>query len=175
MTTTATRKRQFSKRYVVETNKLRGTATRPGDIAHGFTRRSHKTGRLYDFTRMLWADGSVSVTVREGGTTTVLHEFSNAVPEATVTPTERPKFLPLAVKFEGRGWKSFQPTGTRHAYYLLRKLAADPRFAGARLDLSVPGMTNIITLTPDDVTGSDSHGKYRMLLDRSNTHYDLNK
>jgi hypothetical protein len=91
----------------------------------------------------------------------------------------RPTSLDLAVRWE-RGWKTYEVTGTRHAYYLLRKLAQRDGFQGARLNdvlLDQDGwqIDNVISLSVDDVTGSDTHGKYRALLDRSNAHYDLER
>jgi hypothetical protein len=93
--------------------------------------------------------------------------------------TGRPDHLDLAVRWD-RGWKTYEVTGTRHAYYLLRKLAGRDGFQGARLNdvLVAPNGTrtdNVIALDPDDITGSDRHGKYRALLDRNNSHYDLGK
>lgn len=89
----------------------------------------------------------------------------------------RPEHLELAVSWE-RGWKVYTVSGTRHAYYLLRKLADRRGFQGARLnDVLVhrdgSHSPNVIHLSVDDITGSDSAGKYRALLDRSNAHYDL--
>lgn len=92
----------------------------------------------------------------------------------------KPDHLDLAVCFEGRGWQTFEVTGTRHAYYLLRKLARRSTFQSARLQDWMVGrngyaIENVITLGTDDVTGSDRHGKYRALLNRSNSHYDLER
>lgn len=91
--------------------------------------------------------------------------------------SNRPEHLELAVSWE-RGWKVYTVSGTRHAYYLLRKLAGRNGFRGARLnDVLVnrdgSHSPNVIHLSVDDITGSDSAGKYRALLDRSNAHYDL--
>lgn len=90
----------------------------------------------------------------------------------------KPEQLDLAVRWSGRGWKLYIVTGTRHAYYLLRKLAQREGFEAARLnDVIVRSdgyvLDNVIHLSVDDVTGSDSAGKYRALLDRNNAHYDL--
>jgi len=90
-----------------------------------------------------------------------------------------PDHLDLAVQWE-RGWKVYEVTGTRHAYYLLRKLVEREGFQGARLNdvlLDDKGwqVDNVISLSVDDITGSDRFGKYRALLDRSNAHYDLER
>lgn len=97
------------------------------------------------------------------------------------TPVQgwKPEHLDLAVRWD-KGWRLYEVTGTRHAYYLLRKLAQRPGFQGARLnDILVRSdgwiLDNIISLDVDDVTGSDRHGKYRALLDRRNSHYDLER
>lgn len=89
----------------------------------------------------------------------------------------RPEELDLAVRWD-RGWKVYTVTGTRHAYYLLRKLAVRQGFQGARLnDVIVREdgwvLDNVIHLDADDILGSDRHGKGRALLDRRNSHYDL--
>lgn len=89
----------------------------------------------------------------------------------------RPDELDLAVRWD-RGWKLYHVTGTRHAYYLLRKLAGREGFQGARLNdplLRSDGVIvdNVIHLSVSDITGPDTAGKYRALLDRSNRHYDL--
>lgn len=94
-------------------------------------------------------------------------------------PTGEPDHLDLAVRWE-RGWKIYEVTGTRHAYYLLRKLAGRDGFEGARLNdiLVAPNgerTDNVIALSVDDITGSDSSGTYRALLDRNNSHYDLER
>jgi len=91
----------------------------------------------------------------------------------------KPSHLDLAVRWE-KGWKTYAVTGTRHAYYLLRKLAPRDGFQGARLqdwliDSNGYAHENVITLSEDDVLGSDSYGKYGSLLDRSNSHYDLER
>lgn len=82
--------------------------------------------------------------------------------------------LDLAVRWE-RGWKTYEVTGTRHAYYMLRKIACQDGFNGARLDVSTPGTPNVTALSVDDITGDDTDGTYAALLDRSNPHYDLEK
>lgn len=92
----------------------------------------------------------------------------------------KPEHLDLAVRWNGRGWKLYEVTGTRHAYYLIRKLAQRDGFEAARLnDLLIRSdgyvEDNVIHLSVDDVTGSDSAGKYRALLDRNNAHYDLQR
>ena len=89
----------------------------------------------------------------------------------------KPERLELAVRWD-RGWKTYEVGGTRHTYYLLRKLAQYEGFQSARLNTPLERddrwmVPNIITLDTDDITGSDRHGKYRALLDRNNTHYDL--
>lgn len=89
----------------------------------------------------------------------------------------RPDYLNLAVQWD-KGWKTYRVTGTRHAYYLLRKFAGRRGFKGARLEEILVGTNgyatpNVIALTDDDITGSDRFGKYRSLLDKNNTHYDL--
>lgn len=92
----------------------------------------------------------------------------------------KPDHLDMAVFFQGRGWQTFEVTGTRHAYYLLRKLVRRNGFKSARLQEWLVGTDgyaheNVISLSLDDVTGGDSAGKYRALLDRSNSHYDLER
>lgn len=92
----------------------------------------------------------------------------------------KPEQLDLAVRWNGRGWKLYEVTGTRHAYYLIRKLAQREGFEGARLNdplVRSDGyvIDNVIHLSTDDVLGSDSAGKYRALLDRNNSHYDLQR
>jgi hypothetical protein len=90
----------------------------------------------------------------------------------------KPECLDLAVRWD-KGWKAYEVTGTRHAYYLLRKLATRRGFQGARLqDFLVHDgycTPNIISLSADDITGSDRFGKGRALLDRNNAHYDLQR
>lgn len=98
-------------------------------------------------------------------------------PARRAARSNRPESLELAVSWD-RGWKVYTVTGTRHAYYLLRKLADRRGFRGARLnDVLVnrdgSHTANVIHLSVDDITGSDSAGKYRALLDRNNAHYDL--
>lgn len=94
-------------------------------------------------------------------------------------PQGKPDHLDLAVRWD-RGWKTYEVTGTWHAYYLLRKLAGRDGFQGARLNdvLVLPDGTrkdNVIALGPDDITGPDRFGKYQALLDRNNSSYDLEK
>ena len=96
---------------------------------------------------------------------------------ATFYATEPLEFLELAVKWE-RGWKTYEVTGTRHAYYLLLKLADRDGFQGARLNTPVTTdagyrLDDVMSLSEDDILGSDRHGKFACLLDRNNTHYDL--
>lgn len=91
----------------------------------------------------------------------------------------RPQYLELAVRWD-RGWKTYEVTGTRHAYYLLRKLAPRDGFTGARLRSWLKRsdgyvIPNVISLNDSDILGSDPHGKYRALLDRNNSHYDLER
>lgn len=118
---------------------------------------------------------------------TVMDEFKvNADTAALILAAVRrvrtdwkPEQLNLAVRWE-QGWKLYEVTGTRHAYYLLRKLADREGFQGARLNdplLRTDGyiVDNVITLSLDDITGSDVHGKYQALLDRNNAHYDLER
>lgn len=92
----------------------------------------------------------------------------------------KPESLALAVFWQGKGWSTYTVTGTRHAYYLLRKLTRRNGFRSARLqDFLVDGNgyahDNVISLDADDITGSDRHGKYRALLDRNNSHFDLER
>lgn len=91
----------------------------------------------------------------------------------------KPDHLDLAVRWD-RGWKVYEVTGTRHAYYLLLKLALRDGFQGARLNTPVARpdgwiVDQVMSLSDDDVTGSDTHGKFRSLLDRNNSHYDLTR
>lgn len=168
--------RQFSSRYAHEIHRMRGTATTPSDLVNRHSRKSFRTGTRYDFIRIQWGDGAVTVRVNLHNTTTVLHEWTSEVP---VSRPERPESLPLAVYFEGRGWKTFDVTGTRHAYYLIRKLAADPKFGQARLKEPLHDtdgtfvIDNVLVFTGQDVSGLSA--KYTGLLDRSNTHYDLKR
>lgn len=92
----------------------------------------------------------------------------------------RPTHLDLAVNWEGKGWKSYEVTGTRHAFYLLRKLATRRGFRSALLNDMVVDFNgylreNVISLDADDITGSDRHGKGRALLNRTNSNYDLQR
>lgn len=96
----------------------------------------------------------------------------------------RPTHLNLAVRWENapadRRWRTYEVTGTRHAYYLLRKLAQKDGFGCARLQdwlipQTGPWVENVMALYPDDILGSDRAGKYRALLDRNNSHYDLER
>lgn len=91
----------------------------------------------------------------------------------------KPDHLDLAVEWEGKGWKTYTVTGTRHAYYFIRKLAGRQGFRQARLnDLLVDdgyARDNVLTITYADATGHDRFGTYRSLLDRNNAHYDLER
>ena len=92
----------------------------------------------------------------------------------------KPDHLDLAVFWQGKGWQTLRVTGTRHAYFLLRKLAGRSGFRSARLlDLLVGTdgyvRDNVISFSRDEITGSDRHGKYAALLDRNNSHYDLER
>lgn len=92
----------------------------------------------------------------------------------------RPEMLDMAVYWEGKGWQLRQVTGTRHAYYLLRKLAGVKGFRAARLNDPLVRrdgwiLDNVLHFSLDDITGSDTAGKYRALLDRRNSHYDLQR
>lgn len=58
-----------------ESYGMRGTAHRPSDQVHRFTRRIN--GKPFEFVRIAWADGDVTVRVYEGDTTTVLHEWTS--------------------------------------------------------------------------------------------------
>jgi hypothetical protein len=91
----------------------------------------------------------------------------------------KPETLTMAVQW-ARGWKTYQVTGTRHAYYLLRKLAGYEGFRQARLNSPVVGRDgyvhdNVLTIWADDVDRNDRAGIYSSLMDRSNSHYDLTK
>lgn len=91
----------------------------------------------------------------------------------------KPDHLDLAVRWD-KGWKTYSVTGTRHAYYLLRKLARRDDFEHAMLNdfmVTPQGyrLDNIISLNINDITGRDQHGKYRALLNRNNSHYDLER
>jgi hypothetical protein len=94
----------------------------------------------------------------------------------------KPDHLDLAVAWQttnGLKWRTYEVTGTRHAYYLIRKLAGRKGFRRARLQEWLVGANgyateNIIGIAPDDVT-SDRHGVYRALLNKSNSHYDLQR
>lgn len=85
----------------------------------------------------------------------------------------RPDHLDVAVQWEA-GWKTYEVTGTRHAYYMIRKMAQKDGFHSARVN--VPMITdtgylrpNVIDLDSDDIDENDHHG----LLDRGNAYYDL--
>lgn len=199
----ATDTRHYSSRYNVDNYRMRGTDTTPSDLVERHSRKSFRTGRRYDFTRILWSDGSVTVRAQLADTTVTLHEWNSektamsvtdhkgsqehlsyAMPDGlcpTCPASVKPDHLQLAASFTGRGWKTFKVTGTRHAYYLLRKLAADPKFSQARLrePLRTPDgryvKDNVLVFSTEDILGSDSTGKYSHLLNRGNTHYDLRK
>jgi len=87
----------------------------------------------------------------------------------------RPTCLELAVNWE-RGWKVYEVTGTRHAHFLLKKLAARDGFLGARLrDLLYESdgtvTNNVLMFSSQDILyGSE---KFGALLDRGNSNYDL--
>jgi hypothetical protein len=95
----------------------------------------------------------------------------------------KPDHLDLAVAWQtkdGLKWRTYEVTGTRHAYYLLRKLVQRRGFRSGRLqewlvDGNGYAHENVISLDADDITGSDRHGKGRSLLDRNNSHYDLER
>lgn len=89
----------------------------------------------------------------------------------------KPDHLEVAVRWN-QGWKTYRVTGTRHAYYFIRKLAGREGFQAARVqdwlvDPQGYVKANVISLSLSDITGRDVHGKYRALLDRNNCHYDL--
>lgn len=92
----------------------------------------------------------------------------------------RADHLDLAVRWSSKGWKTYRVTGTRHAGYLLRKLAQSDGFETARLNaplLRDDGylVPNVISFDRDDVLGSDRFGKTRNLFDRNNAQYDLTR
>lgn len=64
----------ISPRYNKERYSMRGTAGRVGDKVERHTRRIY--GKAFDFNRVRWADGTVSVRVFKGGTTKLLHEWA---------------------------------------------------------------------------------------------------
>lgn len=113
----------------------------------------------------------VYVTYRDGKT----RRFEKGETVAIMGPyrAEAQTTLQLTVRWVHKDEQVLEVTGTRHAYYLLRKLAARWGFHSASLDVSVPLMRNVIRLDQDDITGSDRLGKFRHLLDRDNLHYDL--
>lgn len=86
----------------------------------------------------------------------------------------------VAVRWAGtRPPKTYKVTGTRHAYYLIRKLAVDERFRGAIVHdwlTTQDGkrIPNEIQLFEQDVY-EDAYGKFRSLLNRNNTNYDLSR
>lgn len=91
----------------------------------------------------------------------------------------RPGTLELAVRWT-QGWKTYDVTGTRHAYYLLRKLVQYRGFERARLN--APLVTsdgylrpNVISFDEDDIIGSDRFGKFHALMDRNNAYFDLSE
>ena len=157
---------KISGRYNRESYKARGSDTIPSDLVEHHSRKIN--GKPVDFSRVRWANGAVTVTAYVGGLTTVLHEWTSE------PRPDRPKSLPLAVHFDGRGWKTYNVTGTRHAYYTLRKIARSESFTGARLQEPMgEGKFNVLALTPQDILTNSA--KYACLLDRSNTHYDLER
>lgn len=58
-----------------ESYGMRGFAGRPSDRVHRFARRIN--GKPFEFVRIVWADGGVTVRAYEGGTPTVLHEWTS--------------------------------------------------------------------------------------------------
>jgi hypothetical protein len=66
-------KMQISKRFAVETYRLRGTARRPSDLVETHARWIN--GAKFDFTRIRWADGWVTVRATPYGSTEILHEW----------------------------------------------------------------------------------------------------
>lgn len=94
----------------------------------------------------------------------------------------RPDHLDVAVGWQtkdGLKWRTYVVTGTRHAYYLIRKLAGRTGFVQARLQDWLVGTDgylreNVISIRRDDVT-NDRAGKFGALLDRNNSHYDLER
>jgi hypothetical protein len=57
----------------VEEYRMRGSARYKGDLVHHHTRRIGSTE--YDFSRVEWGNGEVSVTVWLAGTTVAVHKF----------------------------------------------------------------------------------------------------
>jgi hypothetical protein len=66
-------KMQISKRFAVEAYRLRGTARRPSDLVETHARWIN--GAKFDFTRIRWADGWVTVRATPYGSTEILHEW----------------------------------------------------------------------------------------------------
>jgi hypothetical protein len=66
---------KVSDRYNIENYRMRGSSTYKGDWVKGHSRKIN--GKAFDFTKIRWADGSVTVRALEGGTTNVLHEFES--------------------------------------------------------------------------------------------------
>lgn len=66
---------RISKRFDIERYRMRSTATSRGDRVQRHTRWIN--GRKFDFNRVTWADGSVTVRAYKGGTTVVLHEWNS--------------------------------------------------------------------------------------------------
>lgn len=95
----------------------------------------------------------------------------------------RPEELEVAVAWQLRGedglrWKTYAVTGTRHAHFLIRKLAARNGFVSARLCdwlLTPEGyrIENVLSFTETDVARMSD--RFRALLDRANTNYDLER
>lgn len=79
----------------------------------------------------------------------------------------------LEVHFgDGRN-QNFPVNGTKHAYYLLRKIYSNGRnglYTRAVLSFS-DTPENRIRYSYEDVCGSDRMGKYNMLMDRNNKHF----
>jgi hypothetical protein len=69
--------------------------------------------------------------------------------------------------------KIYEVTGTKHAYYLLRKMSNYDRFVSAYVTEPMSdGGTNTITYWSVSDIRNDLHGKFSCLLDRNNSNYD---
>lgn len=66
---------EIQPRKGVETYRMRGTMTRASDVVRNWTRVIN--GKAFDFTRIAWqgGKGGYALTIRKGGTTTVLHNW----------------------------------------------------------------------------------------------------
>jgi hypothetical protein len=66
----------ISPRFNEETYTMRGHAGRKSDQVENHSRKIN--GKVYDFSRVTWANGDVAVRAFKGGTTNLVHDIESS-------------------------------------------------------------------------------------------------